>query len=175
VAVETVLRVAFVYVLVWACFRILGKRELTQMSPFELVTLLFIPQLFSRALTRQDYSMTNAVIGATTLFTLVFLTSAVSYRSDRFRRVIQARPTVLVHRGILIEEHLNRERIGPDDIFSAMHKVGLDRLEQVEWAILEADGRIALIPIHAPSQNSEPEERHLRAGAGSGVAPTGNR
>ena len=89
---ETVLRVIFVYVLVWGCFRVLGKRELTQMSPFELVTLLFIPQLFSRALTRQDYSMTNAVIGATTLFTLVFLTSAASYRSQRFARVVQARP-----------------------------------------------------------------------------------
>ena len=86
---ETVLRVVFVYVLVWGCFRVLGKRELTQMSPFELVTLLFIPQLFSRALTRQDYSMTNAVIGATTLFLLVILTSAASYHSRRFARVGQ--------------------------------------------------------------------------------------
>src|SRR5437868_15402205 len=144
---ETVLRVIFVYVLVWACFRVLGKRELTQMSPFELVTLLFIPQLFSRALTRQDYSMTNAVIGATTLFTLVFLTSAASYRSQRFARVVQAKPRVLVQRGVLVEESLNRERIAPEDIFSAMHKVGLQNLEDVEWAILESDGKIALIPL----------------------------
>src|SRR5256714_15479902 len=115
---ETVLRVAFVYLLVWACFRVLGKRELTQMSPFELVTLLFIPQLFSRALTRQDYSMTNAVIGSTTLFTLVFLTSVMTYRFRWLSRIMQARPTVLVSRGSIIEEHLNRERIGPEDILS---------------------------------------------------------
>ena len=145
---ETVLRVAFVYVLVWACFRVLGKRELTQMSPFELVTLLFIPQLFSRALTRQDYSMTNAVIGATTLFTLVFVTSAASYRSKRFAHIMQARPRVLVQHGVLVEESLNRERIAPEDIFSAMHKVRLEWLDEVEWAILESDGKIALIPIH---------------------------
>ena len=112
---ETVPRVVFVYALVWACFRILGKRELTQMSPFELVTLLLIPQLFSRALTRQDYSMTNAVIGATTLVTLVFLTSAASYRFRRVSRVMQAKPTVLVHHGSLMEEHLNRERIAPEE------------------------------------------------------------
>ena len=143
---ETVFRVIFVYVVVWACFRVLGKRELTQMSPFELVTLLFIPQLFSRALTRQDYSMTNAVIGATTLFTLVFVTSAASYRFRGIARVVQARPTVLVSRGALVEAQLNRERIAPEDIFSAMHKVGLERLDQVEWAILEGDGKIALIP-----------------------------
>ena len=116
------------------------------MSPFELVTLLLIPQLFSRALTRQDYSMTNAVIGATTLVTLVFLTSAASYRFRRVSRVMQAKPTVLVHHGSLMEEHLNRERIAPEDIVSAMHKVGLERLGQVEWAILEGDGKIAFIP-----------------------------
>jgi uncharacterized membrane protein YcaP (DUF421 family) len=149
---ETVPRVVFVYALVWACFRILGKRELTQMSPFELVTLLFIPQLFSRALTRQDYSMTNAVIGATTLFMLVFITSAASYRFRWLSQIMQARPTVLVCRGALIEGHLNRERIAPEDIFSAMHKVGLERLDQVDWAILEGDGKIALVSrSHAPT------------------------
>ena len=146
---ETVTRVVFVYVFVWACFRLLGKRELTQMSPFELVTLLFIPQLFSRALTRQDYSMTNAIIGATTLFTLVFLTSAASYRSRRFARVLQAHPSILVDHGRLVEDSLDRERIAPNDIFSAMHKVGLERLDQVEWGILESDGKIALIPARA--------------------------
>jgi uncharacterized membrane protein YcaP (DUF421 family) len=143
---ETVFRVVFVYAFVWACFRVLGKRELTQMSPFELVTLLFIPPLFSRALTRQDYSMTNAVIGATTLFLLVFITSAAAYRSRRFARVVQAQATVLVRRGQLIAEHLDRERISVHDIFSAMHKIGLLRLDQVEWGILEGDGKIALVP-----------------------------
>ncbi|MFL5613595.1 MAG: DUF421 domain-containing protein [Gemmatimonadaceae bacterium] len=152
---ETVFRVCFVYVLVWACFRVLGKRELTQMSPFELVTLLFIPQLFSRALTRQDYSMTNGVIGATTLFTLVFLTSALSYRFRGFSRVVQASPTILVSHGQLVAENLNRERIAPEDVFSTMHKVGLDNLSQVEWAILEGDGKIALVPARDP-QAAEP-------------------
>ena len=90
--------------------------------------------------------MTNAVIGATTLFLLVFVTSAASYRSRRFARVMQATPRVLVQRGALVEDNLNRERIAPEDIFSAMHKVGLQNLEDVKWAILESDGKIALIP-----------------------------
>jgi uncharacterized membrane protein YcaP (DUF421 family) len=59
---------------------------------------------------------------------------------------VEARPTVLVCRGGLIGDHLDRERIAPEDIFSSMHKVGLERLDQVEWAILEGDGKIALIP-----------------------------
>lgn len=93
--------------------------------------------------------MTNGVIGATTLFMLVFLTSAATFRSIRFSRIMQAQPTVLVHHGVLIEHHINRERISPDDIIAAMHKVGLERIEQVEWAILEGDGKIALIPVRS--------------------------
>ena len=156
---ETVFRVVLVYVLVWACFRILGKRELTQMSPFELVTLLFIPQLFSRALTRQDYSMTNGIIGSTTLFTCVFLTSALSYRLKGFSRIVQARPSVLVSRGQLLATELNRERIAPEDIYSAMHKVGLQQLSEVEWAILGGDGKIALIPRAGVRRHAQQTDR----------------
>ena len=142
---ETVIRVVFVYIFVWACFRVLGKRELSQMAPFELVMLLFVPQFFSRALTRQDYSMTNAVAASTTLFSLVMLTSILSFRFGAFRRFMEARPTVLVKHGEILPKSLDHERIAPDEIFSAMHKAGIERLEQVQWAILEGDGKIAII------------------------------
>ncbi|HXL86521.1 MAG TPA: YetF domain-containing protein [Gemmatimonadaceae bacterium] len=142
---ETVFRVIFVYAFVWACLRTLGKRELSQMAPFELVMLLLIPQFFSRALTRQDYSMTNSVVAATTLFSMVFLTSVASFRFAGFRHFMEAKPTVLVRQGQLLPPGLRRERIAPDDIFSAMHKAGIERIEDVAWAILESDGKIAII------------------------------
>jgi uncharacterized membrane protein YcaP (DUF421 family) len=142
---ETVVRVAIVYVFVWACFRVVGKRELSQLSPFEIVTLLFIPQLFSRALTRQDYSMTNGIIGASTLFLLLFLTSAARYRSTRVASIVQGTPRVLVHRGAVVHAHLDRERIALDDILSTMRKAGMQRFEDVEWAILEPDGKISIV------------------------------
>lgn len=142
---ETVWRVAFVYLAMWGCFRVIGKRELTRMTPFELVTLLFIPQLFSRALTRQDYSLTNALIGATTLLVLVFATSTLSHRFSGFRAVLQAHPSILVSHGRLVPDALDRERIAVEDIFSAMHKSGIADLASVEWAILEGDGRIAVV------------------------------
>ncbi len=150
---ETVIRVIFVYILVWACFRVVGKRELSQMAPFELVTLLFVPQFFSRALTRQDYSMTNAIVASTTLFSLVMLTSVLNFRFTSFRRFVEARPTVLVKRGQILSRSLGQERIAAAEIYSAMHKAGIERIEQVQWAILEADGKIAIIradagPVH---------------------------
>ena len=142
---ETVFRVVLVYVFMWACFRTLGKRELSQLAPFEFVMLLLIPQFFSRALTRQDYSMTTSVVAATTLFSLVFLTSMASFRSGGFRRFMEARPTVLVRQGEFVPANLSLVRIAPDDIYSAMHKAGVERIEQVAWAILESDGKIAII------------------------------
>ena len=142
---ETVLRVVFVYVFIWVCFRTLGKRELSQMAPFEFVMLLLIPQFFSRALTRQDYSMTNSIVAATTLFSLVIFTSFASLRFDKFRHFMESRPTVLVNQGELLRTNLGRERIAPDEIFSAMHKAGVEKIEDVAWAILESDGKIAII------------------------------
>jgi uncharacterized membrane protein YcaP (DUF421 family) len=143
--VETVLRVIFVYAFVWACFRTLGKRELSQMAPFELVMLLLIPQFFSRALTRQDYSMTNSIVAATTLFSLVMLTSIASFRFAGFRHFMESKPTVLVRSGEFIPPSLGRERIAPDEVFSAMHKAGIESIQEVAWAILESDGKIAII------------------------------
>jgi len=145
--VETVLRVIFVYAFLWACFRTLGKRELSQMAPFEFVMLLLIPQFFSRALTRQDFSMTNSIVAATTLFSLVILTSIASFRFAGFRHLMESKPTVLVRNGELLPPSLRRERIAPNDIFSAMHKAGIERIEEVAWAILESDGKIAIIRV----------------------------
>jgi uncharacterized membrane protein YcaP (DUF421 family) len=161
--VETVLRVIFVYAFVWACFRTLGKRELSQMAPFEFVMLLLIPQFFSRALTRQDYSMTNSVVAATTLFSLVMLTSIASFRFDGFRHFMEATPRVLVRQGELVPSNLGRERIAPDEIFSAMHKAGVEKLEDVAWAILESDGKIAIVRAGGGEVHNPDSEKGMGA------------
>ena len=130
------------------------------MSAFELVTLLFIPQLFSRALTRQDYSFTNAVIGASTLLTLVWLSSALSYRFGGVARLLEGEPTVLIANGALLPDAMDRERITAKQLFSEMHRVGLIELAQVQWAILETSGTITIVPQpHAGSHvgNVQPD------------------
>jgi len=146
---ETVILVTVTYFFVWACFRVLGKRELTKMAPFEFVTLLLIPQMFSRALTRQDYSITNAIIAASTLLLLVFLTSVLVYQSPRFAAIVLPKSTILVDNGHFIESHLNQERISPVEVFDAMHRSGIERLEEVRWALLQANGKIAIVPTSA--------------------------
>lgn len=146
-AMQTVLRIAFIYVFLMLALRAMGKRELSKMSAFELVMLLLIPELFSQAAVGEDYSMSNAVIATSTLLTLVLLTSVVSHLSSRAHNVISGTPTVLVRSGRYIEENMNRERIAPDELLAEMHKAGYERLEQIRWAILEDDGKISLIPV----------------------------
>lgn len=155
---ETVLRMAFIYIFLMIALRAMGKRELNKLSAFELVMLLLIPELFSQAALREDFSMTNATIATATLLTLVLLTSVISHLSRRAHKVINGTPTVLVRAGRYIEENMNRERIGPEELLAEMHKAGFERLEQIKWAILEDDGKIALVPAegeHTPQQDED--------------------
>lgn len=155
---ETVVRIAFIYVFLTLALRAMGKRELSKMSTIELVMLLLIPELFSQAATGVDFSMTNAVIATSTLLTLVLLTSVISHLSSRAHDAISGTPTVLVRSGRYVEENMNRERLSPEELLAEMHKAGYERLDQIRWAILEDDGKIALIPKegeHEPHQNDD--------------------
>lgn len=143
---ETVLRIAFIYLFLMVALRVMGKRELNKMTAFELVMLLMIPELFSQGALREDFSMTNATIATATLLTLVFLTSVLSHVSTRAHDVISGTPTVLVNAGRYVEENMNRERISPEELLAEMHKGGYEKLEQIKWAILEDDGKISLVP-----------------------------
>ncbi len=156
---ETVVRVAVLYVFLMLALRVLGKREFSELTPFDLVTLILIPDLVQQALIREDYSMTNALIALCTLFSLVYATSLVSHLSRRMENVLGGEPTVLVHHGRFIEEHMNQQRITPAEIYSELRRVGLERIEQVKWVILEPDGRISVIPVRQ-EELGQSSERH---------------
>lgn len=143
---ETVVRVLVVYLFILAGLRVIGKREFSQLSPFELVTLLLIPEIVSQALTREDYSMTNALVGVSTLFCLVFATSVIAQRSTKMEKVIDGTPSVLVHHGRFIEKALNQERVTPGEVMEQARMAGIERPDQIRWAILETDGRISIVP-----------------------------
>lgn len=142
---ETVIRVVVIYVAIMAGLRILGKREFGQLSPLELVTLLLIPEIVSPVLNRENASITNGLVGVTTIFALVFITSLLMHLSKRFETAVAGEPTVLVAHGKLNHERMNKERVTPDEIFAEMHMSGIDKIERVRWAILESDGKISII------------------------------
>jgi uncharacterized membrane protein YcaP (DUF421 family) len=159
---ETVIRVLFVYVFLLVGLRIMGKREFSQLSPLELVTLLLIPELVSQGILREDFSLTNGLIAVATLFSLVFLSSLLQYHSTKISYLISGNACVLVEHGRFVPAHLNKERISPEEIYSEMRRSGLERLEQVKWAILETEGKISIIPFdreeHPPEKDDQSRE-----------------
>lgn len=146
---ETVIRVAVIYILIVAGLRVMGKREFSQLSSIELVALLLIPELVAQALIREDFSMVNAIIALTTLFSLVFITSFFEFHSKIFSKIVSGSPSVIVSNGTFHESVMSKERVSEEEVFSQMHKSGLERIEQVKWAILESDGRISIVPKSA--------------------------
>lgn len=156
---EIVIRIAIIYLFILAGLRVLGKREFGQLSPHELVTLLIIPEIVSQALTDQDNSITGALIGTATLMGLVFITSLLTHRFERLEEIVRGQPLVLVQDGRLLEIPLNRSRVSADEVLAEMRKSGYDQLEQIKWAVLEADGKISFVPFEsAPGSGAESEE-----------------
>ncbi len=158
---ETVIRVAFVYVFILALFRVMGKREVSQLTPTELVMLLLIPEIMSQALVREDFSMTNGVIGVTTLMSLVFITSALTYSFKRFGEFVEGKPALLVEKGKPVNETMDLERIPAEELASEMRRAGIEKLEDVKWAVLESGGRIAIIGYDARDVRSQDEEESI--------------
>jgi uncharacterized membrane protein YcaP (DUF421 family) len=143
---HTAFRVIFIYLFILVGMRILGKREFGQLGPMEFVSLLLIPDLVSQGVTGNDYSMTNAVIAVSTLLALVFITSVAVHISKRAELIVEGIPVVLAHGGKLIPETMNKERVTAEELFAEMHKTGIEELKEVKWAILDSDGKIAIIP-----------------------------
>jgi uncharacterized membrane protein YcaP (DUF421 family) len=143
---STVVRLVIMYVFIVAGLRVLGKREFSQLSPLELVTLLLVPEIASQAILGEDFSLTNAVIALSALFTLVFISTLLRFHFGRLNRVIEGTPTVLVHDGLMYGRQMELERVSEGEVFAEMHKSGLSALDEVEWVILEPDGRMAVIP-----------------------------
>lgn len=158
---ETVIRVVLIYLFLMFALRVMGKREFGELAPFDFVVLLLIPEIFSQAMVREDFSLTNALIAVSTLLTLVFATSVLNYRFDRVGRAVAGVPTVLVRHGLLVPHNLDRERVAPGEVLDAMHAAGLHRMDEVRWAILETDGRITIIPWHARGTGQQEEHRVL--------------
>lgn len=143
---ETVLRVVIIYVFVLVALRLLGKREFGELSPVELVMLMLIPDIVAPGITRDDFSLTTGIIAVSTVMLLVLVTSLLVHMNRRLEFVVHARPTVLVHEGTIFSETLNKERVSAEEVLAAARENGVDSLGEVKWAILQSDGKIAIVP-----------------------------
>lgn len=151
-------RIAAIYFFLTLAFRLIGKRELSMLSPLELITLMLIPEIASRTLT-DDGPVLHALGGISVLLLLVFGVSLLSTRFKAVEAMIEPTPRVLVIDGRLCQEAMMTERITPDELFAEMHKHGIVELSDVRWAILESGGDIAFIPKSGELPTDSPEHK----------------
>lgn len=147
-AAATTVRVALAFGVLLAVFRVMGKRELGRLSPFEFVTLMLVPEIVSEVV-QGNGDLSASFVGLSTLFLLVLLTSVLSHRFRTVQTLMESPPTLLVEHGRLIEHNMNRERIAPDELIGEMHNQGIACLSGVQWAILESGGHISYVPFPA--------------------------
>lgn len=161
VARRSVAHVAVSFAVLMLAFRLLGKRELGRLSPFELVTLMLIPEILSNSVQGQG-SMLTGLAGLAAILFLVLLSSALSQRFEVVQKVMEASPTLLVADGRLLETNMNRERIAPDELHSEMRKQGILSLSQVRFAVLEGGGNITFVPLAPASPTPAADKPDVR-------------
>jgi uncharacterized membrane protein YcaP (DUF421 family) len=142
---DLVFRAAVVFAFVFLVTRIVGRRQLSQLEPFDLILLVVIGDLVQQGVTQSDESVTGALIVISTMPLLSFAVSWVSFRSRRLRLVTEGEPIVLVQNGRVIERNMRRERITREDIEEEARRQQITSIADLRWAILEDDGAITCI------------------------------
>jgi uncharacterized membrane protein YcaP (DUF421 family) len=142
---DIVLRAFVLYVFIVFVMRVIGRRELSSMTPFDLVLLIILGDAIQQGLTQDDYSVTGAILAVATIATLQVLTSYLSFRSKRARTVLEGDPIVLVDHGQIVQGNLKRERMTEDEVAEEMRQQQIASLDEVDWAIIEANGSISFI------------------------------
>lgn len=128
-------------------FRLSGKRSLAQTTPFDLILLLIISEVTQQALVGEDYSITTSIILITTLVGADLFFSWIRQKWRGFEKVTEGSPLIVVADGKLLEYRARKSRISEEDVLEAARSLhGLERLEQIKYAVLELDGTISIIP-----------------------------
>lgn len=142
---EIALRTGVIYVLVLIGIRISGKREVGQMTPFDLTLLLLLSNSVQNAMTGPDTSLAGGAVAACTLLVLNYLIAEVSGGNRRFRKLIQGQPSLLIHDGKIIQAHMAREHVSMDELQRALREHGVGTYQEAALAVLEVDGSISVM------------------------------
>lgn len=153
--VEIIIRTGIIYLVVLVGVRITGKREVGQMTPFDLTLLLLLSNAVQNAMTGPDTSVAGGIIAALTLLILNYTVAELSGANRRFRKLVQGSPSLLIHNGQLVEAHLAKEHITVDEVQRACREHGIASIHDVALGVLEIDGSISLLKFDDVAGTSE--------------------
>ena len=144
---DSIFRGIVVYAFLLIVFRIAGKRTLSQTTTFDLVLLLIISETTQQAMVDNDHSVTNGFLLIFTLIGLTILLSLLKQRFPKLDTLLEGTPLILVDRGKVLKERMDKSRVDEKEILAAARLTqGLGRMDQIQYAILERNGEISIIP-----------------------------
>jgi uncharacterized membrane protein YcaP (DUF421 family) len=160
-----VARTVIVYVALLVGLRLAGKRELGQMTPFDLVVILLIANAVQNAMVGPDTSVTGGLIAAGVLVSANYGVALARERLPWLRRAVEGTPTLLINDGKFVHEHLRREGLEEDEVLMAIREHGVSDVKDVRIAVLETDGSISIVPVDAGAIRTRRHVRFARKGA----------
>jgi uncharacterized membrane protein YcaP (DUF421 family) len=153
------LRTAAIYCVVLIGVRLSGKREVGQMTPFDLTLLLLLSNGVQNAMTGPDNSLIGGIVAALTLLCLNYFVAEVSGGNRRFRRFVQGSPSLLIHDGKIVAANMAREHVSMDELELAVREHGIAHIHEVALGVLEVDGSISTLKYDDVKPEALPHKR----------------
>jgi len=142
---DLAIRTTVIFFFIYLLMRIVGRRELSSLEPFDLILLVVLGDSVQQAVTQDDYSVTGAFIVVSTIALLQVFLSYLNFRVPRLRTLIDGEPIVIIQDGKVIEGNARRERLTLEDIAEAARLQQIGSLEDVQWAVLETSGELTFL------------------------------
>lgn len=161
---DSVLRAIVIFVALWLVIRLSGRRALGELTAFDLVLLLIIAEASQQALLGDDLSITNGLLAVLTLVTMNVGLALLQQRWPGISRILSGAPTVIVEDGRPLKDLMARARVGEDEVLEAARRLrGLERMDQIKYAVLETSGAISIVPGPPPKPDRAPPDRAAKA------------
>jgi len=142
---DIVVRAFFAFLFVFLLTRLIGRRELSSLEPFDLILLVVVGDLTQQGITQSDMSFTGAVLATGTFAVLVLVVSYLGFRFRRLQPLLDPQPLIVVQDGDVIDANLRRERMTVDELLAEARLQQIASLDEIRWAVLESNGKVSFV------------------------------
>lgn len=149
---ELIVRALLVYAFLLLLLRLTGKRQVGQLAPFDLVLLLVLSNAVQNSMNGGDNSLIGGLISAVTLVLINLGIGVATHRSKKLEGLIEGRPQVLIHNGMLYQEVMSAARLTHHELHAALRQGGCACVDDVHMAVLENNGSISVVPRREPAE-----------------------
>ena len=142
---DIVLRAGAAFLFIFILTRVVGRRELNTLQPFDLILLVVIGDIVQQGVTQNDFSVTGLLLAGSTIALMTVLFSYLNFRVRPLRPILEGEPLILVEDGKVIDRNLKRQRITLEEVLAEARMQQIGKLDEIQWAVLETNGQVSFL------------------------------